>query len=193
MNSRTITALSLLTISCFAHAIGDFTSIAQRQETVRETYNALLRKWQPALNKPCDASLQIIIKNKMRVLKDQAVMPFNDSQEAELFGAMQDLDAWPVRVMCEELDNDIQTLFSLTQEARILGMEYSIDIKPFQTLRVQIENLPMFAREQEDQARLTKIYKYYFVPGLVCGAAVYLAYKNDMLPSNVVNFFATKA
>jgi hypothetical protein len=144
-----------------------YQTVQQRQQSAHAQYNALVEKWNPALSNPSDATLNAVIKKRSAVLKDACERAAAESEINRFKGLRDDLKMIPVRFMCNELDADIATIFTLQENARILDMEDTFDALPFQQLRAAIDTLPCMIEEQEALNRLAPMYKY--VLGLAGG------------------------
>jgi len=175
--TRMTLAIVLTCIPAVLNAMHNYTSIQERQNAIIEHYQALIQKWNPALDNPSDASLQIIIKQQKTALKMQYTNAFNYDDQQTYKTLLDNLNAWPVQFICAELDKDIQIIFHLMDDARILNIDSQIiDPTPFQILRAAIDTLPCMKREQDDQAHLTSNYRQ-FMAGLGILAAGYITWK----------------
>ena len=126
-----------------------YQSVQERQHAVIQQYNALIKKWTPALENPSDATLKIAIKQKSAALKAECSNAHCESDIKKIKSIQDSLKALPVQFMCNELDNDIETIFKLQETARVLNTSYILDPLPFQQLRAAIDTLPCMVEEQE--------------------------------------------
>lgn len=146
-------------ISTTIHAAG-YQTVQERQNALHAQFTALLNKWQPALVNPSDATLKAVIKKRSAALKDKYENAASEAEIKRLKGMRDDLKILPVQFMCAELDADIATIFTLQETARILNMEVTLDVLPFQQLRAAIDTLPCMIEEQKSLKRLAPMYKY---------------------------------
>jgi hypothetical protein len=163
-------ALALVTCIATVSTIdASYASIQERQQAVIEQYNALIQKWSPALETPSDATLKIAIKQKGAALKAECSNAHSESDIKAIKSIQDSLKTLPVQFMCNELDNDIETVFKLQETARTLNMSYVLDPLPFQQLRAAIDTLPCMAEEQAACKRMGGMYKYFlaFVGGVL--------------------------
>lgn len=178
------TRIALILVAGIATIIttnaASYASIQERQQALIAQHQALIQKWQPALDNPSDATLKIVIKQKAAALKELYENAFND-YDAKTFKSMRDsLKALPAQFMCNELDKDIETIFKLQETARVLNMDYTLDPLPFQQLRAAIDTLPCMVEEQEACTRLASMYKYF----LAFFGGVLIANHFSLIPLN---------
>lgn len=157
---RSIFALATcMTIALTTNAA--YQSIQERQSEARAKYKALIAKWNPALNNPSDAALKTVIKKKSAALKDDYANTPDEAGLKQIKTLLEDLKAWPIQFMCNELDADIKAIFELQETARILNIDDTFDALPFQQLRKAIDTLPSMIEEREAHAQMGSLYKYY--------------------------------
>lgn len=138
-----------------------YQSIQERQSEARAQYNALLEKWNPALNNPSDKNLTLVIKKKSIALKIESANTSDEAGLKRIKGLQDDLKALPVQFICNELDADIKAIFELQETARILNIDDTFDASAFQALRAAIDTLPCMIEEQDACKRMGSMYKYY--------------------------------
>lgn len=183
MNYRSLISTTFLMIFGCLHTNIHCSNLNERQDAIKKTHKHLLKKWNPVLNNLTEERLFTIINNKIAYFKARLIQPFNTQDKEKLTALLRDIEAWPLRFICEELDHDIHTLFRLEEEINRLNMDYTINTIPFQNVRAQIETLPCYQQEQLNMDNFVELYKKYYA--ILCVATIaYCVYKSGVtLPS----------